>query len=95
MNRIISGGYRRITKAEARKRYNAGEKIRLVSCKYRPDNVWGAYADVDKESYMQVSYDGFNTTVARNRQFDTVVQAFTYYNCSNETGRYPAFYVKN
>lgn len=24
--------------------------------------------------------------------FDKMVNAFTYYNCSNETGRYPAYY---
>lgn len=38
--------------------------------------------------------DGFNTTVARNREFETVVNAFTYYNCTNETGKYPAYWKK-
>lgn len=62
MNKISVGGFTRITRKEARKRYNAG--------------------------------DGFNTVVARSREFDTVVNAFTFYNCNAETGRYPAFYVK-
>lgn len=38
--------------------------------------------------------DGFNTTVARNREFETVVNAFMYYNCTNETGKYPAYWKK-
>lgn len=31
---------------------------------------------------------------ARNREFETVVNAFTYYNCTNETGKYPAYWKK-
>lgn len=38
--------------------------------------------------------DGFNTIVARNREFETVVNVFCFYNCNGEMGRYPAFYVK-
>lgn len=33
MNRIQIGGYIRITKKEAARRYNAGEVIRLTACK--------------------------------------------------------------
>lgn len=28
------------------------------------------------------------------REFETVVNAFRFYNCNGEMGRYPAFYVK-
>ena len=61
MNRTQIGGYVRITKKEAARRYNAGEVIRLTAC---------------------------------NREFETVVNAFMYYNCTNETGRYPAYWKK-
>ncbi len=37
---------------------------------------------------------GFDTVIARNKQFETVVTCFTYYNCNNELGRYPAFYME-
>lgn len=47
-----------------------------------------------KEALSPVAGDGFNTVVARSREFDTVVNAFIFYNCNAETGRYPAFYVK-
>lgn len=62
MNKIQVGGFIRISKREAERRYNAG--------------------------------DGFNTVVPRNREFETVVNAFQFYNCNGETGRYPAFYVR-
>ena len=75
MNRIQIGGYTRITKKEAARRYNAGEVIRLTACKLSPVSPWGCHSDAQRESYTQVSGDGFNTTVARNREFETVVNS--------------------
>ena len=95
MNRMTVDGYSRITKQEAARRYNAGEVVRMTACKVSPVNFLGLYADVQKDSYTEVSGDGFNTTVARNREFDTVINAFRYYNCNNETGRYPAYWTAN
>ena len=94
MNKIKIGGYTRITKKEAARRYNAGEVIRLTACKLSPVSPWGCYSDVQKDHNATVSGDGFNTTVARNREFETVVNAFTYYNYTNETGKYPAYWKK-
>ena len=94
MNRIQIGGYIRITKKEAARRYNAGEVIRLTACKLSPVSPCGCYSDAQKDHNATVSGDGFNTTVARNRKFETVVNAFTYYNCTNETGKYPAYWKK-
>lgn len=94
MNRIQIGGYTRITKKEAARRYNAGEVIRLTACKLSPVSPWGCHSDTQKDHNATVSEDGFNTTVARNRKFETVVNAFTYYNCTNETGKYPAYWKK-
>lgn len=94
MNRIKIGGYTRITKKEAARRYNAGEVIRLTACKLSPVSPWGCYSYAQKDHNATVSGDGFNTTVARNCEFETVVNAFTYYNCTNETGRYPAYWKK-
>lgn len=94
MNKMQIGGYTRITKKEATRRYNAGEVIRLTACKLSPVSPWACYSDVQKDHNATVSWDGFNTTVARNREFETVVNAFIYYNCTNETGRYPAYWKK-
>lgn len=95
MLKLTLDGYRRITKTEAARRYNAGEVVRITACKMHPCNLWGAYSDAQKDSYTEVSGDGFNTTVARNREFNTVVNAFMYYNCNNEVGRYPAYWTVN
>lgn len=94
MNKIQIDGYTRITKKEAARRYNAGEVIRLTACKSSPVSPWGCYSDAQKDHNATVSGDGFNTTVARNSEFETVVDAFTYYNCTNETGKYPAYWKK-
>lgn len=83
MNKISVGGFTRITRKEARKRYNAGEVIRMCAVKLSPVNMWGCFADCCREALSP-----------RSREFDTVVNAFTFYNCNAETGRYPAFYVK-
>lgn len=94
MNKIQIGGYTRITKKEAARRYNAGEVIRLTACKLSPVSPWGCYSDAQKDYNATISWDGFNTIVARNRKFETVVNAFTYYNCTSETGKYPAYWKK-
>lgn len=90
----VAARYTRITRKEARKRYNAGEVARLCAVKLSPVNMWGCFADCCREALSPIAEDGFNTVVARSREFDTVVNAFTFYNCNAETGRYPAFYVK-
>lgn len=41
MNKIQIGGYIRISKKEAARRYNAGEVIRLTACKLSPVSPWG------------------------------------------------------
>ena len=76
MRNIEIGGYIRISKKEAEKRYNAGEIIRLCACKVSPVNVWGVYVDCQKEEFPHIGNDGFNTIVPRNREFETVVNAF-------------------
>ena len=51
MRNIEIGGYIRISKKEAEKRYNAGKIIRLCACKVSPVNVWGVYVDCQKEEF--------------------------------------------
>lgn len=92
MNKITVNGFTRISKAAARKLYNAGQTIRICAAKMSPVNIWGEYADANAAAFTVVSSDGFNTTVARNHDFETVVHAFQYYNCNATTGKYAAFY---
>jgi hypothetical protein len=94
MKQIIIDGYKRITKKAAEKLYNNGVTIRICPVNINPVNVWGLFADCNNTEHTKISSDGFNTTVARNKEFETVVNAYRYYNCNHETGYYPAFYVK-
>lgn len=79
MRQINVGEFVRISKCEAKRRYNAGEIIRICACNMSPVNMWSWYYDCGLET---------------GEEFETVVNAFQYYNCNNETGRYPAYYVK-
>ena len=94
MNKIQVGGFIRISKREAERRYNAGEIVRFCACKLSPVNIWGCFCDCKREAFSPIASNGFDTVVPRNREFETVVNAFRFYNCNGETGRYPAFYVK-
>jgi len=94
MKNLAVGEYRRISKCAAEKLYEAGGTVRICPVKISPVNAWGFFADCRKDIFTPVSDDGFNTTVARSREFQTVVNAFSYYNCNAETGGYPAFYTK-
>lgn len=94
---VTTEGYYRVSKREAKRRYEAGQTIRLIACNmsFAAAMMWGAFADAQKDRYTEVASDGFNTTVARGKDFDKVVFAFTNYNCHGKAGSYPAYYVKN
>lgn len=75
------GKITRISKQKARKLYEQGEYIRLYPCNLRPDNPY-------------VCGDIINiNTGDEHIPFDKQVSWFEYYNCSLETGKYPAFYI--
>lgn len=70
---------RRINKKEARRRFNQGEEITLLACKIWIDNPWiGGYRIDNKDE----------------RDFDSIVNSFEYYNCTSETGYYASYYVE-
>lgn len=94
MNKIQIGGFIRVSKREAERRYNAGETIRFCACKLSPVNIWGCYSDLCRDSVYPIAENGFTDIVPYNREFETIVNIFQFYNCNSETGNYPAFYVK-
>ena len=72
--------WERITKAEARKRWDAKQQLYIAPCNLRPSGPWGIGAEFDSEN---ISDDNF----------DNVVNNFEYYNCyDSKTGRYASFY---
>lgn len=94
MRKADIGGFTRISKRTAEKLYDTGNTIRICACKMSPTNPWGEYSDASNKGPTTISEDGFNTTIARDRTFETVINAFRFYNCSYKTGYYPAFYVR-
>ena len=68
----------RIYKEEARKRYENGEKIYLLPSKARIGSIWIS-------PIMIIKGEG---------TFDSKVNAFSYYNCSAETGRAVHYYIE-
>lgn len=76
---------RRINKREARRRYNAGERILFCPVKWRPLNrFYGLDVWIDKTNVSSLE-----------RTFDQIVNEFEFYNCHYpEAGRYTAFYIK-
>lgn len=69
-----------VQKRTARKLFNAGEKIYLQTSNMAPFNIWADCMEVQKDEDVQ--------------NFDTLVNSYEYYNCSNQTGRYTHFYKK-
>ena len=79
MNKYEIAGYRRISKIEARKWYNAGETICVCPNNLRPDSPW---------------FSGILVNSQQNGDFDKMCNAVSYYNCNSEAGRYLSFYLK-
>ena len=71
--------YHRISKAQAKKQYLAGNYIIACPVNLQPDNAWKPFAVLG--DFV--------------RDFESAVNSCTYYNCINgETGRYLAYYAK-
>jgi len=87
-------GFKHINKRAAEKAYNDGKTLYILPCKVKFENMWIKPIRAHKDSLTTISSDGFNTTITRNREFETLVNAFTYYNCCNELGKYPAFFIE-
>jgi hypothetical protein len=79
MNQISINGYKRITKRAAERLYKIGQPVLFCPVKLIPGGPWG---------------DGCIVTKKDGRTFKQELNAFEYYNCSNETGNYTAFYIK-
>jgi hypothetical protein len=79
MKQININDYKRITKRTAERLYEAGHPVLFCPVKLIPGGVWN---------------NGCIITQKEGRTFKQELNAFEYYNCSNATGNYTAFYVK-
>ena len=83
-------GYVRIHKKRAETLYNEGEVIYLCPNNLRPGGMWRPEIAVAKTDESRV--DDVQYFVSNTRDFDAVVNEYTFYNCGNWTR--PAFYIK-
>lgn len=79
MKRYQFGGFSRISKAAARKMYDAGRVVWACPVKMRPDGYFSTACPL--------------RGVEEGRTFEQAVNAFEFYNCNGETGKYTAFYA--
>lgn len=79
MINIETANYRRISKTAARKMYDQGQPFYMIPVKLHPESPCGLLYAVTDFS----------------EPFEKLLNAFCYYNCDNERGKYPAFYVQS
>lgn len=78
-------GFQRISKAEARRAFNAGAPVYLCAVHLRPGGPW------HPECCIWNAPDDGDDKI----DFETAVAAFEFYNCTDyKTGKYAAYYVK-
>lgn len=87
--------YVRISKSKARKIFIQGGTLIVAPCNMRLFTNWGGWHLIDGYN-SEIDYIGdTNKSVdeIRNIRFNQIVNSIVYYNCNNEMGNYPSFYV--
>lgn len=70
--------WNRVSKKAAQKAFDAGKRVMIIPCKLDPASPWACYAYASNK---------FGDT------FDGIASFYASCNCSNEAGRYLAYYV--
>lgn len=70
---------KKINKTSARKLFDQGKTIRLFPCKANINSPWWA--------------GGVQVSSKIGETFDQIVNAYEWYNCNSEAGRYAHFYI--
>lgn len=78
---------KQINKTEAKKLFNAGKSFFIMPCNMVFVNLWGYPYEANKNDAIHI---GCNS---QENAFDIMYNEFIYYNCNNETGKYPIFFV--
>lgn len=71
---------KQVNKTVARRLYNAGHNIHLLPCHAHMNSPWGLLYTT-------------SAAVHDNVPFDSMVNAYTNYNCNTQLGRYPHYYA--
>lgn len=90
MNNLSYGAYTRVNRKRARTLFDAGRTVRMVPSKMVPmtssEVGYGMAIAINKAELTERYFDF--------KDFDDLASNFASYNCTYETGYYPAFYVK-
>ena len=78
--------FTRVSKTAAKKAFINGFTIALCPCKLRPGTPWYPECIVNRETLGEDPADAEN-------EFNRLLNRFEFYNCTNETGRYTAFFI--
>jgi len=89
MNKAIISGFERVSFPIARKLYNVGITIRVVPCKYRPENHWIVF---DLNIADGKKYDPEPTD--DELRFAVRISHFEQFNCNSEVGRYASYWIQ-
>lgn len=86
--------WERVTKPTAKKHFIAGEEVLFIPCNLRPFTPWhNEYIEDPKQVEARNKRNGEKYDPAKD--FEMLVNAITFYSCINtETGKYPAFYIR-
>lgn len=74
--------FERVTKKTARAAYRAGLTVLWCPVNLAPFTSWGLEMPINAQNWN-----------CDNKTFDEVLNEYTFYNCNNETGKYPAYYI--
>ena len=83
MNKYDFRTVERISKIKAAELYNNGFDVLFIPCKLNPENNFYNLG-IWQNQFLDGQYNSF----------EKLLNAFEYYNCTNETGKYTAFYIK-
>ena len=75
-----------VTKDKARKAYEDGKPVWMHPCLMRIVNHWQTPMPFSRKQIEDNAF--FNGST-----FDNIVSDYRYYNCDNERGKYPIFFV--
>lgn len=71
---------KQVNKTVAKRLYNAGHEIHLLPCRVNINTSWGLLYTT-------------NAKECDNVPFDSMVNAYTNYNCNTQLGKYPHYYA--
>lgn len=78
---------KQINKKIAEQAYNNGKQLWILPCNMRINNPWQHPMPLSKKGVEDNAF-------TMGSSFNDIINDFIYYNCDNERGKYPIFFVE-